>query len=86
MAAKTSIERSAERCHLAITTCPDTRELYGYAQPVLDERATMRRVALLHRGSGRAHLSQPEREAALEVLHERFSDYLESTSSAGVGL
>ena len=70
--APTSLTRAATRCHLAVTSCATTRELYGYFAPVLDEVPTLRRVALLYRGSGRYTLTQPERDIALEIVRERF--------------
>jgi len=70
----TSLIRAAERCHLAIGECSVTRELYNYFDPRLDEMATLRRVARLHRGSGRYQLTGQEREAALEVIRCRFEE------------
>lgn len=69
--------RAAERCCLSIAACKTTMSLYGYVQPRLDEVGTLRRVALLLRGSGRAPLTQPERDAALSVIRERFDEHIE---------
>lgn len=69
-----SLTRASYRCQLAIVECKATRELYSYFKPALDEKATLRRVALLHRGSGRSQLSQAEKDAALAVLRERFDE------------
>ncbi len=68
----TPIERSAARVRLAVVVCAETKALYGHAVAVLDEPATLRRVSLFHRGSGRAHLAQVERDAALGVIRGRF--------------
>ena len=67
-----AIEKAASRVRLAVVVCQATKELYGRAVPALDEKATLRRVALFHRGSGRAHLTQTEKDAALAVIRERF--------------
>lgn len=66
--------RHAENVTLAIKVCPVTKELYGYAEPALDEVATLRRVALFARGSGALALSQDERAAALSVIRRRFDE------------
>ena len=67
-----SIVRAANRCHLAISVDSGTKELYGYAVPVLDEVATLRRVALLRYGCGRHNIPQDERDAALATIRGRF--------------
>lgn len=67
-------QAAARRVTLSLRTCPVTRELYGYGRLVLDETATLRRVALFHRGSGRARLSPDEKDAALEILRQRFDE------------
>jgi hypothetical protein len=69
-----SLLRAARRCRLAVSVDPVSRELYGTTVPVLDEKATLRRVALLFRGTGRYKLSQPERAAALEIVRGRFEE------------
>ena len=64
--------RHAQNVTLAIVPCRVARELYDVYEPALDEEATLRRVALFARGSGRASLTQDERCAALTVIRERF--------------
>lgn len=62
---------AAERVSLAIMVDPVARELYGVADPVLDEFVTLRRVALFYRGTGRYVMTQEESSAALEVIRAR---------------
>lgn len=66
-----NVTRAAERVALALTVDHDTRDLYGITEYVMDETATLRRVSLFYRGSGRYTLTADEREAALAVLRER---------------
>lgn len=66
-----SLTAAAERVSLVISACPVARELYGVADPVLDEIATLRRVALFFRGTGRYVFSSEERDVALAVIRGR---------------
>ena len=63
-----SVRRAAARCRLAWIKCPHMAEL-DVTHFVLDEKATLRRVALFAHGSGSFRLSQDERDEA--VLHLR---------------
>jgi hypothetical protein len=68
-----AVKRAAERASLVVVVDPVARELYGVADPVLDEKATLRRVALFFRGTGRYALTQDEQDAALDVIRGRFA-------------
>jgi hypothetical protein len=68
-----AVVRAAERVSLAVVVDPVARELYGVADPALDEHATLRRVALFFRGTGRYALTQDEQDAALGVIRGRFA-------------
>lgn len=65
------VARSAVRVNLAFTIDEVARELYDVAEPVLDEAATLRRVALFYRGTGRYLLTPEERDVALGVIRAR---------------
>lgn len=65
---------AAERVSLAIAIEPVALDLYGVRDIVLDEKATLRRVALFFRGTGRYTLSADERTAAIEVIRGRFEE------------
>ena len=67
-----AIEDAAKRVRLAIVVDPVTKELYGYAEPALDEKTTLRRVALFVHGSGTIELTPSEKELALPIIRERF--------------
>lgn len=57
-------ERFASTVRLPLTVCPVTRELYGYALPVLDVAAARHIIfAANHRGAAAS--------TALAILHER---------------
>lgn len=66
-----AVIRAADRVTLVIVADPVTRELYGVADPRLDETATLRRVALFYRGTGRYVLTSDEQDAALAVIRAR---------------
>ncbi len=68
-----AVAAAAERVTLAVAVNAAAAELYGVAEPVLDEKATMRRVALFYRGAGDAYLEPAERDAALGVIRGRFA-------------
>lgn len=56
----------ARTCRLPMVVCSVTKELYGYAKPILDEGTTTRMIKDAgYRGE--------EVEAALSVLRERAS-------------
>jgi len=59
-------ETFAETCTLPIVADPVTRELYGYAAPVLDERAATR----LLNGAG-IYCTTPAFEVAMDIMRER---------------
>lgn len=59
-------ETFAKTCRLPLAVCPATKELYGYATPVLDVRAATR--LLNSRGF---YCQTPAFEAALHIMHER---------------
>lgn len=73
---KSGIEDAASRVKLAMVVNETVRELYGTTELVLDEQATLRRVALFYRGSGRSILTPEERRSALNVLRERADAYV----------
>jgi len=66
------IAKEANRVKLAITGNRTHQELYGCFEPTLDEVATLRRVALFAKGSGRANLNPAERFLALDIINDRF--------------
>lgn len=66
------VSAAAKRVTLVVAVDPVTRELYGTSVPVLNETATLRRVALFFRGTGSYNLSPDEKDAALLVLRGRF--------------
>lgn len=63
------IQRAAKRVRLAVR---ERKNIYGVPYLAMDEKATLRRVALFAWGSGRASLTQEERDDALEILRDRF--------------
>jgi len=65
---------AASRVRLALGVCQVTKELYGYAVPVLDEQATLRRVALFVHGSGKVALKTPEMDLVLPIIRGRFDE------------
>ena len=67
-----AVSRAAERVTLAVVVDPVARELYGVTERALDEKATLRRVALFYRGTGAYRLTPEESDAALAVLRARF--------------
>jgi hypothetical protein len=71
------VASAAARVILAISTCAASRELYGTAVPVLDEKATLRRVSLFYRGTGAYHLTPEEADVALGVIRARFASRYE---------
>lgn len=68
------VQAAASRVSLKIVVEPVAKKLHGVTNFALDEKATLRRVALFYRGTGRYTLSQPERDAALEVIRDRFDE------------
>lgn len=62
----------AERTALMLTVDPVTRELYGYAAPVLDEQTTLRRFSAAYYAKASYTPSPAERETTLAVFRERF--------------
>jgi hypothetical protein len=68
-----AVARAAERVSLVVVVDPVARELYGVADSALDEEATLRRVALFFRGTGRYALTQDEKDMALDVIRGRFA-------------
>lgn len=58
-------EEFARTMTLPLTACAATKELYGYAKPVLDEMAAY--AAFHHAGI----YAGPARDAAFEILNER---------------
>ena len=66
-----AVASAAKRVSLAVVVDPVARELYGVSDPVLDEVATLRRVALFFRGTGRYVLTQDEKDVALAVIRGR---------------
>lgn len=69
-----SLEEAAQRVRLAIAIDPVTKELYGYASPALNEKATMRRVALFVHGSGSVELKTSEKDLVLPIIRARFDE------------
>lgn len=59
-------EALARRMELPLTTCPVTRELYGYATPVLDATRASRFLA-----SAGHLIGTPAHSAAMAILEER---------------
>lgn len=68
-----AVARAAERVTLVVVVDPVARELYGVADPVLNEEATLRRVALFYRGIGKYLSTSEEKDAALAVIRARAS-------------
>jgi hypothetical protein len=68
-----AIRNAASHVTLVTIVDPVTRELYGTAKSALDETATLRRVSLFYRGTGRYVLTQEERDVSLGVLRARFA-------------
>lgn len=66
-----SLVVAASRVRLAYRVDSVARSLYGVAVPVLDERATLRRVSLFYRGDGAYELSADELDVALRVIRGR---------------
>lgn len=50
---------------------PTIKEMYGFCEPIVDMKATMRRVAMFAKGSGRAHMSPEEIRIATEIVDGR---------------
>lgn len=71
--------RLARRVDLMWTDDKVTRELYGHAQPVLNEKATLRALAFAYTASHTASLTQDQADAALVVLRSRAADRLAKT-------
>lgn len=71
-----NVTRAAENVTLVLAVNKGVREIYGVTEFVLDESATLRRVALFYRGSGRYELTAQERDVALAVLRERADNRL----------
>jgi hypothetical protein len=59
-------EAFARKMALPVTHCADTKELYGYKQPVLDRKAAI--SALCAAGF---YTNTEAHEVALEILEER---------------
>lgn len=70
--------KAAKKVKLVISANPTIMELYGYFEPVLDEKASLRRVSLFAFGSGKRQLSPDERYEALQVLDDRFNERFDS--------
>jgi len=66
-----SISSAAARVRLVIVVDPVARELYGVAVPVIDEAATLRRVACLYRGTGSYGFTPEEKEVAVRAVRGR---------------
>jgi hypothetical protein len=64
---------AANRVTLARAVCPIVRELYGVCVPVLDVKATLRRVALFATGSGTTVIPGAYRPEIMRVLNDRWS-------------
>ena len=67
---------AANRVKLAVTFNASTLELYGYKEPVLDTKITLRRVSLFAKGSGRVELHGEERIEAITILEDRFDSLI----------
>ena len=63
--------RAAERVSLVWVPDPVTLELYGEVVGVLDEAATLRRVAVFYRGTSAYKWTPAEKDAALRVIRAR---------------
>jgi hypothetical protein len=61
-------EKHAQRVKLVVRVCPVTKDLYGYATPVLDEDATLCGVESLLRYG----MCPAARDVASSVIRERF--------------
>jgi hypothetical protein len=66
-----AVIRAAERVTLCKAKDQVTQELYGYSNFVLDEKATMRRVALFLNGTARTSMTPDEQYLALSILRSR---------------
>jgi hypothetical protein len=75
-AAKTLV-RAASKVTLVRAACPFAREL-GYSKAVLDEVATLRRVALFYRGTGSYRFTPEEKFLALDVIRGRWDEGYEA--------
>ena len=66
-----AVVKAAEAVTLVKVIDSVTKELYDYTCWVLDEKATLRRVALFLNGTARRHLTSDEQFLALDVLRNR---------------
>ena len=72
------VKRAAAKVQLVITENKTVRELYDYYSPVLDEKATLRRVSLFAYGSGRVVLNPEERFEAVQIINDRADELLDN--------
>jgi len=70
------IKQAANNAPMALVVNKTVKELYDYAEPVLDLEATIIRVKTLAKEAGLRPLNAKEVEQVSEVIEERFSSYM----------
>ena len=67
--------KAANAVPLEVEIDPETMSLYGTRTAVLNEEATLQSVRWLVYGNAYAVLDEEQRDIALKVIRQRFSDY-----------